>query len=160
MICSACNNETGYDLYICKPCLIRDAQDNGGFLNVSAAFDGETIRSWKIPIENIDRFIEFNLKAKQEAEELLKAEKRSQLDPYKACYSLSSLPGQKWIVSFYKFWRAAMTNVYPKPEIRFDGGTILLMSQGELVASYYKNVIQCAEKDNNEPQLQIEVELK
>ena len=70
--------------------------------------------------------------------------------PRKATITLSRQPDPEWIAAFFKHWRQAVGNLYPKPEVRFDGKILAVTCRSDFASQYITTIRSCIDKASDE----------
>jgi hypothetical protein len=76
----------------------------------------------------------------------------------KTSYSIPSQPGKDWLKFFLEKWKAKIKGKVPKPEIRIDGNTIILLTVGSDMRQYERVIEECIEQANKLTGINIDVE--
>jgi hypothetical protein len=66
----------------------------------------------------------------------------------KARYLLSSAPNLEWQKCFFITWREKIKGRYPKPELRFDGSAVIVITGASDDSWYGKAIEECMKQAN------------
>jgi hypothetical protein len=66
----------------------------------------------------------------------------------KARYLLSCVPDTQWQKHFFETWREKTKDRHPKPELRFDGSTVIVITRASDDSWYGKAIEECMNQAN------------
>jgi len=66
----------------------------------------------------------------------------------KMCYLISDPPGKEWLTCFWQSWRGRIKRRLVKPEIRFDGNMLIVITRPDKARAYVKIIADCIRKAN------------
>jgi hypothetical protein len=68
----------------------------------------------------------------------------------RAYYKLTALPSKAWIERFYANWKVSTRYMKLKPEVRFDGKTLIVITPGNGSPVYHLALERCIQKTNDQ----------